>query len=139
MPLAPPKPNETCKTDLLKLSQDTVLVAQVLQRQSFMQRAIQKLFPVPAIAALMAIGFIDLISTAVLHSHGLITELNPLMKPLIETSEWLFVAVKGATLVLAWLLMLKTVPSQRAFVNRAAWIGCALYASIWTVWFFAAS
>lgn len=83
----------------------------------------------------MAIGFTDLIATAVLHSQGLIVELNPIMRPLIERNEWLFAAVKGATLLLAYFVMAKYCQTHREFVRRAALAGSLAYAVIWTVWF----
>jgi hypothetical protein len=90
------------------------------------------------LALLMLIGFTDLVMTAVLHSQGLIVELNPLMKPLIETSEWLFSAVKASTLILAWLLMWKHSKVNLKFVHKAAIGGSVAYMLIWSTWFFAA-
>lgn len=83
----------------------------------------------------MVIGVIDLVSTALLHHHGLIVELNPLMKPLIERSEWLFAAVKGMTLALAWLVMVKHFDTHRDFVRTAATAGACTYVGIWLIWF----
>jgi len=100
---------------------------------------LRELFPTPALAVLLLIGFVDLVSTAVLHHHGLIVELNPLMRPIIEASEWLFAAVKGMTLGLAWLLIAKHYPTNQRFATRACWFGCAAYLFIWCAWFFAAS
>jgi hypothetical protein len=94
--------------------------------------------PTRALAVLMAIGFIDLVVTAVLHAQGQIVELNPLMKPLIETSEWLFAAVKGLTLVLAWLVMVKHADQNLPFIRKACVAGSAAYMIVWTVWFTAA-
>lgn len=93
------------------------------------------LFPTKSLAILLLIGIIDLISTAVLHSKGMIVELNPVMKPLIETSEWLFVGVKGMTLVLAWLLIVRFYEQSPRFAARACAIGCWVYCGIWLVWF----
>lgn len=96
-------------------------------------------FPVPMLAVLMAIGLVDLIVTAVLHAYGLIVELNPIMKPLIESSEWLFAFVKGLSLVGAWYVMWKHAKINAQFVNRAAMVGSAVYVAIWCGWFFGAS
>ena len=61
----------------------------------------RRLWPTRALVLLLAIGFFDLIVTAVLHANGMITELNPLMKPLLEQGEWLFAIVKSFTLIAA--------------------------------------
>jgi hypothetical protein len=91
--------------------------------------------PTRAIGLLMAIGFLDLMMTAVLHHHGLIIELNPLMRPLIERSEWLFAIVKGATLVAAWWAMVKYAKTNVLFVRQAALLGSCAYLLVWNVWF----
>lgn len=93
------------------------------------------LFPTRAILLIMAIGFTDLISTAVLHQKGLIVELNPLMKPLIEQSEWLFAFVKGMTLVVAWLVMLRHAETHLPFIRKACIYGSAAYLAVFCVWF----
>jgi hypothetical protein len=87
---------------------------------------------------LMAIGFIDLVATALLHRYGLIVELNPLMRPLIERSEWLFAVVKGGTLVTAWIMMARYASANLAFVRKVCLAGSGAYVTIWTVWFFGA-
>jgi hypothetical protein len=87
----------------------------------------------------MSIGFIDLVVTAVLHQKGLIVELNPVMKPIIEQSEWLFVAVKGMTLLLAWAVMVRFFETHRDFVRKASMAGALAYSGIWLVWFIAGS
>lgn len=77
--------------------------------------------------------------TAVLHSRGLIVEMNPLMRPIIETSEWLFALVKGMTLVLAYCCMMKYASSHLAFIRKACIFGSGAYLAIWTIWFVAGS
>lgn len=88
-----------------------------------------------SLALLLAIGAVDLISTAVLHAHGLIVEMNPVMRPLIESSEWLFIAVKGATLVFVWLVCLAYWKTHGKFIQLACYAGCVAYAAIWLGWF----
>lgn len=88
---------------------------------------------------LLGIGFLDLVATAVLHANGLIIELNPLMKPFIERSEWLFVLVKGTTLILAWSVMVYYAKYNLDFVRKASFAGAAAYSAIWTIWFIAGS
>lgn len=97
------------------------------------------MFPTRTLALLLAIGFVDLVSTALLHSRGVITELNPVMRPLIEHGEWLFALVKGGTLVLAWEVMRRQCPANLAFVRRSCLVGSGLYILIWSSWFTAAS
>jgi hypothetical protein len=94
--------------------------------------------PTRALALLLLIGFADLFATAILHAEGQIVELNPLMKPLIETSEWLFAAVKGATLVAAWLVMVRYAPTHLSFIRKACIGGSVAYMALWTTWFTAA-
>lgn len=96
---------------------------------------LRSLFPTRALVVLLIIGLADLISTALLHKHGLIVELNPLMRPIIETSEWLFALIKGLTLALAWLVMAKHFDSHRDFVRTAAISGSCAYVAIWLIWF----
>jgi hypothetical protein len=60
------------------------------------------------------------------------------MRPLIETSEWLFSAVKASTLILAWLLMVKHAKVNLEFVHKAAIGGSVAYMLIWSSWFFSA-
>lgn len=86
----------------------------------------------------MAIGMIDLVATALLHSRGMIVELNPVMKVFIERSEWLFAVVKGATLVAAFVTMQSYATRNRVFVQKAAYAGSFAYLFIWTTWFFGA-
>lgn len=91
--------------------------------------------PSRAIYLLLGIGLLDLITTAVLHAQGKIQELNPLMKPLIEQSEWLFVLVKGATLVAAAIGLIWYGRQNREFVRKACILGSFAYLMVFTVWF----
>ena len=83
----------------------------------------------------MSIGFIDLFMTAWLHANGQIVELNPLMRPLIEQSEWLFGLVKAMTLVAAWVVMASYARINRPFVRTACIAGSIVYLIVWTLWF----
>lgn len=94
------------------------------------------IMPSRSIGLLMAIGFLDLFMTAWLHQRGLIVELNPLMRPLIERSEWLFSAVKAFTLIAAWVVMAGYAKQNRGFVRKACLSGSAVYLIVWTSWFF---
>lgn len=91
--------------------------------------------PSRAIYLLLGIGLLDLITTAVLHAQGRIQELNPLMKPIIEQSEWLFVLVKGATLVAAAVGLIWYGKQNREFVRKACIAGSFAYVGIFTIWF----
>ena len=95
----------------------------------------QALVPTRALAVLLLIGFLDLISTAVLHQRGLIQEMNPVMRVFIDRSEWLFVVVKGATLLAAWYVLAKYAKTNMKFVRTACVTGCFMYLGIWLVWF----
>jgi hypothetical protein len=97
-----------------------------------------RLVPSRALLILMLIGFADLVMTAVLHAQGLIVELNPVMKPFIERSEWLFAGVKGLTLLAAYLAMVWYAEHNLHFVRKACRAGVVLYLGIWIVWFTAA-
>lgn len=87
----------------------------------------------------MGIGFLDLISTAVLHSNGQIVELNPLMRPLIEQSEWLFIVVKAMTLFLAWAVMAWYAKKNLDFVRKSCLLGAGVYLIVWSSWFLASA
>lgn len=91
--------------------------------------------PLRSLLILMAIGVIDLISTAVLHGQGMITELNPIMRVFIERSEWLFVLAKGTTLVVAFWIMYRHLKHNPEFVHKASLWGSGAYLLIWTTWF----
>ncbi len=95
----------------------------------------QAILPSRSIAILMAIGFLDLVMTAWLHQRGLIVEMNPLMRPLIERSEWLFSAVKACTLIACWIVMARYCKVNKPFVRQAALVGSAVYLTVWTSWF----
>lgn len=86
----------------------------------------------------MAIGFIDLIATAVLHAQGRIVELNPIMNALIERSEWLFALGKAATLVAGWWALRTYAKNNLQFVRKTALLASLAYVTIWSVWFFGA-
>jgi len=94
--------------------------------------------PTRALLLLMSIGLIDLVATAMLHSRGLIVELNPAMRPFIERSEWLFAFVKGSSLVLAWAAMAWYAKTNLNFVRQACLWGSAAYLGVWLVWFVSA-
>ncbi len=83
----------------------------------------------------MTIGFLDLVVTAVLHAQGRIVEMNPLMRTFIQQSEWMFVLVKGSTLILAWVVMARYAKHNPQFVSKVCLFGSAAYMMIWTVWF----
>ncbi len=88
-----------------------------------------------ALLLLVCIGVLDLISTAVLHARGQIVELNPVMRPFLNHSEWEFAFVKGLTLGFAWFLMRKYAHSSPRFVRNVCLAGCLLYVGIWVVGF----
>jgi hypothetical protein len=95
--------------------------------------------PSRSILLLIGIGFLDLVLTVWLHSQGQIVELNPLMRPLIERSEWLFGIVKGATLVATWAVMASYARVNRKFVRNACVVGSVVYVTVWWGWFLAAA
>lgn len=110
-------------------------MARLLPSKQRMVAWTRQAFPVTSLLILMIIGVVDLVATAWLHAHGLIVELNPLMRPLIEHSEWLFAGVKAATLVVAYVVMLRYTQVNRAFVARACTYASLAYVGIWLVWF----
>jgi hypothetical protein len=83
----------------------------------------------------MGIGILDMLLTAVLYSQGLVMERNPLMRPLIEHSEWLFMLVKGSTLGIAWLALAHYARTNLQFVRLASLTGSVAYVTIWVTWF----
>ena len=91
--------------------------------------------PLRSLILLMSIGLIDLISTAVLHAQGLIVEMNPVMRVFIDRSEWLFVAAKGSTLVLAFYVISRYIKSHPKFVHKACLWGSGAYVALWSTWF----
>lgn len=99
----------------------------------------KSIFPTRAVALLMAVGFIDLIVTVMLHSNGSIVELNPLMRPLIEQGEWVFAVVKSMTLFAAWVALAWYAKQNLGFVRRACLLGSAVYVLVWCAWFVAAA
>ena len=102
------------------------------------RKAMSLVFPTKSMVALLVIGIVDLVSTAVLHSKGMIVELNPLMRGFITQSEWLFVFVKGMTIGAAWGTMVWYAQQNKDFVNKACTYGSIAYLAVWTTWFFGA-
>ncbi|MBX3112416.1 MAG: hypothetical protein KF857_10445 [Fimbriimonadaceae bacterium] len=100
------------------------------------KQIVGNLFPTRALALLLGIGFLDLTATAVLHANGMIVELNPLMRPLIERSEWLFALVKALTLFGAWFVMARHAKVNLKFVRATALAGSCVYMVVWVTWFF---
>jgi len=76
-----------------------------------------------------------LVVTAVLHSKGLIVELNPIMRIFIDRSEWLFAIVKGSTLIAGWLSLAWYAKSNPDFVRKLSYGASAAYVTIWLCWF----
>jgi hypothetical protein len=103
-----------------------------------MEQARESNYPIKSLVILIMIGIVDLVATAVLHAQGRIVELNPVMRPFIEHSEWSFAAVKGTTLVLAFYTMMNYARQNREFVRKASRLGILMYVGIWLVWFTAA-
>jgi len=65
----------------------------------------------------------------------MIVEQNPLMRPLIERSEWLFAGVKSLTILGVYVVMRGYGQSNRDFVRKAAMIGVSAYVVLWAAWF----
>ncbi|RYG16449.1 hypothetical protein EON82_24985 [bacterium] len=76
----------------------------------------------------MGIGLFDLVATATLNAQGRIVEANPLMAPVLARGELAFVSVKGATLVLAGVLLIRARQKDPAGVERACLVGSGVYA-----------
>ena len=103
-----------------------------------LRQGMRKVLPTRTIGILMAVGIIDLLTTALLHANGQIVELNPLMKFFIDRSEWLFAAVKGLSLVAAWVALAWYARYNKRFVDLACIGGTVAYLAIWCTWFFSA-
>lgn len=84
---------------------------------------------------LMGIGLADLVSTVVLHQLGLIVELNPIMRPLLNKSAALFTLAKLLTLAAAYVTLQLYRARDDAFCRQAAKWGTIAYAAVWVVWF----
>lgn len=82
----------------------------------------------------MLVGIIDLISTAFLYSQGLIEELNPLMRPLLEHHPLTFVMFKAATLIAAYIALQWYRQTDEKFVVKVSAYGGAAYLTIWVSW-----
>ena len=82
---------------------------------------------------LMAVGLIDLVSTVVLYSMGLVVELNPLMRPLLESSPALFTLIKLGTLLSAYVVMQLYRQVDERFVRRASLYGAIAYVVVWLI------
>jgi len=87
------------------------------------------------LAVLVSIAFLDLVITALLYQTGWIVELNPLMRPLLERSLWLFAFVKFSTVGVAYVVLQWYRKIDEDFVNRVATAGSLAYVALWTTWF----
>ena len=83
---------------------------------------------------MMLVGLADLVSTVALYSAGLVVELNPLMRPLLDRSPALFALVKLATLAAVFVALQWHRPKDERFVRKAAAYGTAAYVTLWAVW-----
>lgn len=89
--------------------------------------------PLP-VTLLVAIAMFDLVLTTVLFCFGLIEELNPLMRPLLHTHPALFVVVKLATIVAAFIGLQWYRQFDERFVRLAAGCGATVYSVVWVSW-----
>lgn len=83
---------------------------------------------------LLGIGLADLVSTAWLYHQGMIVEMNPLMRFLLERGEWSFVAVKGMTLLITWAALARYAKQNPTFVRTTCICGSLAYAGLWVMW-----
>jgi hypothetical protein len=91
-------------------------------------------FPIKAIMMLLGIGLLDLISTAWLYHQGMIVEMNPLMRFLLEHGEWSFILVKGLTLAISWIALASYAKQNPAFVRKVCVCGSIAYVGLWVMW-----
>lgn len=96
---------------------------------------LRQVFPSRAIALLLAIGVLDLIVTTWLHATGTIVEMNPIMRTFIDRSEFLFVVVKGMTLLVGYLMLVRFARTNIDFVRKACLAGSVVYVLVWLAWF----
>lgn len=89
--------------------------------------------PPRELTLLMSVGLVDLVSTMVLYSLGLVVELNPIMRPLLQNSLVLFAAVKIATLLAAYVALQLYRSVDEQFVRKAALTGALAYILVWVV------
>jgi hypothetical protein len=76
-----------------------------------------------------------MVSTAALHAQGKIVELNPMMAPVIDRSEWLFVLLKSATLVAGGIALNRLAKTHKRFVPAACIGASAMYVTVWATVF----
>ncbi len=100
---------------------------------------VREIVPNKSLILLITIGLTDLVATAMLHAQGLIVELNPIMRPVIEHGEWTFALVKGLTLLVAYMTMAQYARQNSVFVGKVSKLGILAYTGIWLVWFTAAA
>jgi hypothetical protein len=105
-----------------------IQMAQELPEKTFMTRR-----HIPGLAILVLLALLDLGSTLWWHSRGMMTEFNPLMRPLLEKSEWLFSGVKLLTLAALAAAVLSHARKNLSFCRRACALGAVAYASIWVM------
>ena len=91
------------------------------------------LFPTRAILLLLGIGVLDLAATVLLHAGGKIEERNPLMAPILARGAGEFSAVKAATLLVAWAVLVRY---DRRTVRRVCLVGSAAYLALLGAAFF---
>lgn len=91
--------------------------------------------PTKPMAVLASIALVDLVVTAFLYQTGWIVELNPLMRPLLEHSTWVFALVKFSIVAVAYFVLQWYRRIDEEFVNRIATAGSLAYIALWTTWF----
>ncbi|MFN8139305.1 MAG: DUF5658 family protein [Fimbriimonadales bacterium] len=90
--------------------------------------------PLPVLL-LVIVAVLDMISTAVLYSMGMIVELNPIMRPVLYGGVWQFCLVKSLTIILAFLGLQWYRAKDEKFVMLASKLGVTAYLVLWTGWF----
>lgn len=133
----PSKPSETEDGFIAAIWPNDWLHASPLDGEaSASQEPDAKRIPMPPFPVVLLIGIaiLDLLSTTILHSFELIEEMNPLMRPLLEIHPALFVIVKMATILAAFLGLQWYRRHDERFVRIAAGWGAATYSIIWIGW-----
>jgi hypothetical protein len=123
---APTKPDtSTFEIEPLKTTTGTAIAV---------SSGMTRVMPNRGLALLMFAGLLDLATTLYWHSKGMMTEMNPLMRPFLEGGVLGFAAIKFVTLAALWLAVVLYSDRNPNFCRKACTLGAAGYVVLWTTW-----
>lgn len=93
-----------------------------------------RFFATPGVVVLSVLALTDMVTTLYWSASGRMVELNPLMRPLLETSPAAFAIAKLATVAALLAAVAVSYQGREQFCRTATAWGAGAYALIWSAW-----